>query len=596
MDAASLSRVPKSVYTVVRDFARAHRFWSVIIAIVALYGGYEAYATLTATPLQTRYVTATVATGTVVAAMTETGQVSASQQLDLTPQVSGEVTAVYVTPGERVRAGQAIAQLDATSALEALRTAELSLKNAELSYEQNTASSTLALNLLTAQNGVTNAQTSLQKTHDASYGTLSNVYSDLSTVQNDLYQALYSQNVQGRATQDNVDALADTVAQYDDSIGVYKNAAETAYAAAVTAYNTALVTYKTTALTADNSTLLSLADTTYSAAQAMAEAVQNVHSFFDRINNDYTTYNLKPNATLTSLLSTTAADGTTMNSDLSAALTAKSNIVTAEQDLAQAQNTLQQTTGGANALTVQQAELSLAQAQQTVSTAAQTVADYTVTAPFSGTIASVAVKRYDQAGSASSIATLVANQQTVDISVNEVDAAKLKVGQKATLTFDALPNVTVAGTVSEVDTLGTATQGVVSYNAIITFDTPNASVLPGMSATAEIVTGTETGLMVPTSAVKTAGSQSYVEVFKTPIPGSGVLPGAPSAIPPVRTFVTTGLSDDTNTIIERGLSAGEQVVTQTTNAAAVPSAAANATSRFNGGAFRGGGAFRAIGG
>ena len=34
---------------------------------------------------------------------------------------------------------------------------------------------------------------------------------------------------------------------------------------------------------------------------------------------------------------------------------------------------------------------------------------------------------------------MVSDNQSVALSVNEVDAAKLKVGQKATLTFDALP-------------------------------------------------------------------------------------------------------------------------------------------------------------
>ncbi len=598
MAAASRSRVPESAYLAARAFARSHPFWSFLIAIALLYGGYEAYVAITAAPSQTLYVTARVATSTVVASMTETGQVSASDELPLTPKASGQVTAVYVTPGEQVIAGQAVAQLDATDALQTLHNAELSLKNEQLSYEQATASSTLSLNLLTAQNGVTNAQTALQKTHDASYASLSNIYSDLSTVQNDLDHSLNDQNVPGRTTQDNVDAFADTVSQYDNSIGIYKNAAQTSYTAAVAAYNTAASSYKATALTATNDELVSLAQTTYTATQAMAEAVKNVHDFFDRVNNDYTTYNLKSSTVLNALLTTTASDATTMSNDLATALTIQSNIVSAEQSLAQAQNTLQVTQGGSNALTVQQAQLALEQAEQAVTNAQQTVADYTVTAPFSGTIASVDVKRFDEAALGTAVATLVSRQQTVDISVNEVDAAKLKTGQKATLTFDALPSVTIAGTVSAVDTLGSANQGVVSYDAIITFDTPNAKVLPGMSATAEIVTGTETGLTVPSSAIKTSGSQSYVEVFKTPLAGSETAPGVPSATPPERVFVRTGLTDDTNTIVEQGLVAGEEVVTETTtSAAAVPSAAANATSRFGGnGSFRGGGAFRAIGG
>src|SRR6185503_1622977 len=120
------------------------------------------------------------------------------------------------------------------------------------------------------------------------------------------------------------------------------------------------------------------------------------------------------------------------------------------------------------------------------------------------------------------------------------DAAKLKVGQKATLTFDALQGVTIAGTVSQINTLGTVSSGVVTYDATITFDTPNPSVLPGMSASASIIIGQANGLVVPASAVKTSGGTSYVLVFNPPLAGSDVPGGAPSAVAPTEIPVTTG--------------------------------------------------------
>ncbi len=583
----------RTAWHALRSLMKRHKFVSAVVILLVLYGGYQVYAAATAPSTATRYVTTTVATGTVVATMTETGQVSASQQLSLAPKASGTVTAVYVQPGQHVSAGQVIAQLDATDAVQSLESAKLSLANEELSYGQTTATSTLALNLLSAENGVTNASTSLQKSHDASYASLTSVYTDFSNVLNDLDSALYDQNVPGRSTQDNIDAFADSVSQYDDSVNIYKTSAATSYTAAVAAYDTALAAYKAVPLTATDDQLVTLAGQTYTAAQAIAEAVKNTHDLFDRVNSDYTLYNLKSSTVLTSLLSSTATDATTVNNDLSTTLTVKSNIVTAEQTLAEAENTLAQTEGGANALTVQQAALALQQAEDAVTNAEQTVADYTVTAPFSGTVASVGVKRYDQASSGTTVATLVANEQTVDISVNEVDAAKLSVGQKATLTFDALPNVTVAGTVASVDTLGTASAGVVSYDAVITFDTPNSQVLPGMSATADIVTGTATGLVIPSSAVKTSGSQSYVELFSPPLAGASAPTGAPSPTPPARVPVVTGLSDDTNVIVTSGLSPGDQVVTQTVAGASAPTTSSG-PSLFGGN--RTGGAVRVGGG
>lgn len=572
-----------------------------MLLLLVLYGGYRAYAAATAPSTAPRYMTTTVATGTVVATMTETGQVSATQQLALNPKASGQVVGVYVTPGQHVYAGQVIAQLDATDAQRSLQTARLQLQNQQLTYAEDTATSTLSLNLLTAQNGVTNARTSLQKTHDASYATLSGIYSDLSKITNDLDAVLHKSTISGRLTQQNIDALSDTVSSYDDQIGIYKASAQDSYTAAVAAYNTALAAYKQTGLTLTDDQLMTLADQTYTATQAVAQAVKDTSDFLDRVSNDYTTYNLNAQASLTSLQSTANADTTTVNADLGNALTAKSDVVSAEQSLASAENTLMQAQGGANALTVQQASLALKQAQDAVTNAEETLANYSVTAPFSGTIASVNVKKYDQASSGTDVADIVTDQMTVDISVNEVDASNLKVGQKATITFDALPDVTVAGTVSQMNTIGTVSSGVVTYDAVVTFDAPNPKVLPGMSATVNVITGTETGLVVPSSAVKTVGTTSMAQVFDPPLSESAGATGVQSSVPPKSVPVTVGLTDGTNTIIESGLGAGAQVVTETTNGSSAAKASgslfAPAGSRANGGAnVRTGGGFMLRGG
>lgn len=578
----------KSATHKVWSFALAHKFIAGIAAIVVLYGGYAAYGALTSTAGETSYVTATAATSTVVETLSESGQVTASQQISLSPKASGEVIGVYVKPGDHVYAGQVIAQLDASDAAAALQSAKLSLAHQQLSYTQTTATSTLALNLLQAQNAVTNAQTALQKTHDTSYASLSAVYTDLNTVISDLDSVLHDSNVSGRTTQQNIDAFADIVSSRDTSIGIFKSSAQTSYDTAVAAYNNALLTYKATPLSATNDELTALADTTYQAASAAANAVKDAHDFFDRVNTDYTLYNLESSTALVNLIAKVNNDTTTVNADLSTALSTKSNIVSAEETLAVAENSLQAVEGGSNTLTVQSAQISLEQAQQAVTTAEETLANYTVVAPFSGTIASVGVQKYDQASSDTAVATLVTDQDNVDITVSEADAASLKVGQKATVTFDALPDVTIAGTVSSIDQVGTISSGVVSYSATITLDTSNASVKPGMSATADIITNTATGIVVPASAVKTAGTSNYVLVFSPALDtatetGNGIITDRT----PTRVTVTTGITDDTNTIILSSLSGGEQVVTKTATVSSTKTTSSTGTTRT--GTFGGGG-------
>ena len=576
-----------------RSYAGRHKVISTLVILIVAYGGYRAYAAATAPSTAPHYVTTAAAIGTVVDSLTETGQVSASQTLTLSPQASGQVVGVYVTPGEHVSAGQVVAQLDATDAERSLQSAKLALQNAELSYQQTTATSTLALNLTVAQNDVTTSEIALQKAHDDAYASIASIYSDLNTIVTGLDSALHDSNVAGRANQENIDAYADLVSAHDDSIDIYKNSAQTSYTAAYDAYQSGSAAYKATSDTISNDDLLALEKSTYATVQTVADAVRDSHDFFDRVTSDYSLYNLGTSATLSGLLTSTNTYTTTVTTDLANALSDQSSIVSTEQALAQAENTLQSTEGGSNALTVQQAALSLQQAKDTVTNAEQTLADYTVTAPFSGTIASVDVKKYDQAGSGTSVATLVTNQETAAVTVNEVDASKIKVGQKATLTFDALPGVSIAGTVVSIDTAGTVSQGVVSYDVVIGFDTENASVLPGMSVTAAIVAGSETGLVVPTSAVETAGNTSYVEVFDPPLAGSQSPAGAVSAVAPERVMVTTGLTDGTHTIVESGLAAGAQVVTKTIENA-VGSSQPSAPSLFNAAGARGSGGGAAV--
>src|SRR5665213_1862688 len=121
--------------------------------------------------------------------------------------------------------------------------------------------------------------------------------------------------------------------------------------------------------------------------------------------------------------------------------------------------------------------------------------------------------------SRSSAASDVYKRQTL----NEVDAAKVNVGDKATLTFDAFPNLSLAGTVVELDPVGTVSQGVVNYNVQIGFTQPadtssTEMVKPGMSVTADIVTQVHQNVAaVPNAAVHTLNGASYVLEPATPV-------------------------------------------------------------------------------
>jgi HlyD family secretion protein len=598
-----ISKTTNSWWQVVKTYAVKHKIIATIVIVVVLYGGYYVYGIFTTPSTATRYVTTTTATGTVVASMTETGQVSASSDITVESQSSGEVLSIPVATGQHVAAGTAIAYLDPTTAQEAVTSAEQDLKSAQLSLailEEPAATSTLT----STENSLASAQADLVDAHQTGYNDVSAAFLDLPTVITGLDTVLHGTTVPGRTSEQNENAYSDIVEPYDSSVVQYETAAETAYQTADAAYTKTLADFKSTPRDADDATIESLINESYQTAADISDALKASTDFLNFVDTTLTNRNFVIPSTLPGQITTLTNYTTTTNNHVASLSSDAASVTSDERAVTAAQASLSQLQAGADPLSIQSSQLSIQEKQDALAVAEQNLADTVVRAPFSGTVAALSIQQYQTIGDSTAVATMVSDNQSVAISVNEVDAAKLKVGQKATITFDALPNISIAGTVSSVNTVGTVSSGVVSYNATVTFDTPNASVLPGMSATADIITGTETGFVLPSSAVKTANGQSYVQVFNPPLANSSSNSGAASPVAPTRVMVTTGLSDDTNTVIETGLSAGEQVVTETiagtsaTTATAKTSAAAS-TSIFGGasggfGGASGGGAVRAL--
>jgi len=161
---------------------------------------------------------------------------------------------------------------------------------------------------------------------------------------------------------------------------------------------------------------------------------------------------------------------------------------------------------------------------------------------------------------------LITNQKIAEITLNEIDAAKVKVGDLATLTFDALPDLTLKGKVSQIDPVGVQSQGVVNYNFQITFDQSDERLKPGMTVNADIVTETKAGILVlPNAAIKTQGTKSYVQIVDPQeLPSNFNLKSSLSLkTTPKNQFIEIGTSNDQNTEIISGLNEGDYVVLRT---------------------------------
>jgi HlyD family secretion protein len=588
----------KNVYQKINTFVRSHKWWSGLIAVVIIFAGYSVVKAMTSTSGDPSYVTTTATTGSVASSVTGTGQVSTSNQLDLDPQASGNVVYIGVADGQNVTAGTLIAELDTTTAEKAVRDAEVSLQSAQLSYQKLIEPAT-ALSLTQAQNAVSSAQIALTNSYTNSFTSVSTAFLDLPTVMTGLNDVLSGTEVNKQ--QDNLSAYADMVQNPqigpDPTVLAFKNDALEKYQTALTDYNNSLAAFQLVSLNSSTTTVESLVNSTYNTVQNISEAVKSANDFLNLVKSDLTAQDRTIPAILTTQQNSISTYTSQINTDLSSLLNGLNTITSSQNSLTENIQSLAQLQAGPDPISVQSSELNVTQAQNALIDAKNNLADYYVYAPFDGTVASVNVQVGQAAGTGTSVATFITQQKIADVSLNEVDAAKVQNGQKVTLTFTAIPNLTIAGVVDQVDTIGTVSQGVVTYNVKIGFDTQDPRVKSGMSVNAAIVTAIDQNVVVvPSSAVKTQGTTSYVQVFNPPLANSSGSSGAASKIPPTNQIVTIGLSDGTNTEIVSGLKVGDQVVTRTiagsgakTTTSTTPSLlGGSAAGRAGGGGFGGG--------
>ncbi len=91
----------------------------------------------------------------------------------------------------------------------------------------------------------------------------------------------------------------------------------------------------------------------------------------------------------------------------------------------------------------------------------------------------------------------------VQVSIDEADIARVRLGQKAGFTVDAFPGRSFEGTVSQVRKAATNTQNVITYIVIVEFSNADGRLLPGMTANVRLVTDTrENALKVPNAALR----------------------------------------------------------------------------------------------
>jgi len=570
----------KKTFSKTKNFVMGHKIWAGIILILLIFIGYEIYQ-YTQPSAAPQYTLSKAKIGNIVQTVTGTGQVSATNQLSITSQVGGTIQSIKVSVGQHVNTGDLIATIDPTTALNSLNSAKLALAK---------------LNESPKITDLSNAQNSVDQSYGTAFNAISNTFITLQTVIPGLNTLLYGQ---GTFLSDQQSSYLTSTAQSD------RLQAGIAFDKANTQYTSVMAEYKTLTRQSSTSTIAQVLADTYALTKNVANALQNCQNTITFITTTQPDYLAKDAGTAQTNVTTWL---NSISSDVSSLLSAQTGI-------ASSQNTLINLITGTDPLDIQSAQLTLNQAQQTYN-------NYFIRAPFDGVIGLLPVSVYGQASNGTSIATIISDQKIATLSLNEVDASTVKVGDLASLTFNAINNFTATGTVSEVDLVGTVSSGVVSYGVKVTINTADTRINPGMSVSATITTNEIDGvLIVPSTAVKSQGNQNYVQTFDPTVvsayisslmvangitnTGTGSSTrqynrgiNITSSATPTNTVVAVGVTDGTNTEIQSGLSAGDWVITKTTAAANVVKTTTTAPSLLSslGAGGRGAGGFSGGGG
>ena len=596
-----------------------------LLIIAAVGGGVATLARANTPPPAAAPRTATVTRGSITQTVGVSGSVTASGQARLAFKTGGKLSGVFVSVGQNVTAGQPLASLDTTDLQSALATAQQNLANAQASYQKQVlaASDTqasLADTQRTTANSIANAQNALAKIKTnyavakTNYGTLTtgtatdlNSYrggidqlrtqvdqvltdmplygtTDIITARSSLNAADASlanaQSYAGGGMASSLsdytsskDALLAAVSQFDAAIaaGQDTSAAAGAYQTAQLNYNIALSRLQS-ALGTVTGQVSSAQTSANNAGASLNTTTSKAMTAFDTARADLAI--AQTSFTTQGLVSSTAGTkltqaGTplaTITDALTGGLVNAINAVSNAQDQAATSLRTAQSAVANIPLNLQSASVSVQNALTSVDTAKANLDAATLTAPSAGVVASIAnqIGEFVSGGNTNSAFVVLTNTTAMVLhgTIGEADISKLKLGQVANVTVDALTGSKMTGRVTSLDPVATISQGVPVYGVDVAIDLPAAGLKAGMTGTASVILASKQSVLtVLNTTIRTVGGQRGVQVLK-----DGAI---------VETPAQFGISNDTVTEVVSGLQEGDTIV--------IPQARASASGANQGG-------------
>lgn len=476
--------------------------------------------------------TAVVTKGTITSELSSSGVISPKDTYSLTSLVEGEVISADFEEGDQVTEGQILYQIDVSSMESELKSASTSLERAQKKYEK--------------------------------------AQEDYNEAVSDYSGNTYKATRTGYIRELNIQA-GDQVGQNTDIASIYNDQ--------IMKIRVPFLAQEAAAIGAGNQAVLTLTDTEEQ-INGVVTAVSNMDEVLDggRIVRYVTIEAANPGGLTSSHSAVAEINGTVctaegsfeaatdlvMKADLPSSVEVEAMLVHEGDYVTEGTPIFRIASKDAEDLldtyqdAMAQAEESLESAQSKVDSTKESYDNYTITAPISGQVITKSVKEGDtiSRNSGSSDTTLAViydlSQLTFEMSVDELDVRSVQVGQKVSVTADALEGQTFAGTVTNVSLESVQSNGVTNYPVTVTLD-ETGDLLPGMNVDGVILLDqTEDALMIPIDSLM-RGNRVYVK-DDTVKEAEGSVPAGFRAVE-----VETGLTNDDYVEIVSGLAEGEEV-------------------------------------
>ena len=588
-----------------------------VAVLVVGIAGQQLVSRATAAPPKAELRTVPVSVGSVTQTVAVSGSVNPSASYRLSFRTAGKLTDVLVAVGEQVTKDQPVARIDTSDLRTALAAAQNTLDIAATRYEQIVAGAdprdvadarraldksttnyanakstvqanvlalrvdvqTLPDQLITLRDQLVKVQAALQKVAQpfatpipptgteppgpTPEPTANTSKADARTAVGHMNQAQSYRDAADTSLRDNLTiTLNEYLASYTNlqtGIAAFDAAAANGSdtAAANSFFQTAYTTYGTSA-TKSSSSFDALSGYISSITSSLTSANSAVQTGGSRgeLNLDQARLEMtKAAAMLQSLSQQIAADKTRITQTGTALATVSDSV---SGGYLASQSSYQRVLATPKPTDILSAQSSVESAKVAVQNAQLNLEGATLKAPSNGTIATIVNQVGENVTTASVMTMANTTSLTLRGTVGEADVAKLRVGQVATITVDAVGATATSrmtGRVNSIDPVATIQSGVPVYGVDTIVDIPAPGVRPGMSGTANIIIASHQGVLtVPNLAIRSQGTRRYVQVLRN---GEAV-----------DADVTFGLSNETATEVMSGLEATDIVVLPQPRAAA----------------------------